>query len=257
MKLRELYLTFDVEPFWTNIPIIFGRDAWDSQLDDSAKWTVDFIDYCNKNNLPATFFIVGEWARRNSDIVKLIGDNKNFQIGSHSHWHEDLALKNDDEFIEDVRLSKNVIEDLISRNICRFRAPSFSLRPDQVSLLANIGFEIDSSITTAKRLYGSQNSPVQFPDNMHQIPYESKNIFGVEFTVLGGGYLRLLPTPVLKACSKLHLGNMIYLHPHDLPDRIDSYEPFTWKQNLAKTIRFGNMFDKIDSLRKYHKIKAL
>ena len=44
--MNEIYLTFDIEPFWTNIPQRYDRQAWDDLDDASNFWTLKFINYC-------------------------------------------------------------------------------------------------------------------------------------------------------------------------------------------------------------------
>lgn len=254
-KSEPLFLTFDVEPFWTNIPVRYSRDSWKTENDSSVFWTNAFIEYCEKNNLSATFFIVGKWAQLNEKVVKRIAKNLNFKLGSHSFWHEDLAIKSDKDFLEDVSSSKKIIEDLTSLEITRFRAPSFSISFNQFYLLEEAGYKIDSSMSLAKRIYGTEYKPIN--TSIKLVPFEGAELFGRNLTLLGGGYLRLMPTSILRLFSNRYLGNMVYLHPHDLPNKIDRFDKFTSSENLRKTIRFGDMFKKLDVLSNNRGFKAL
>lgn len=249
MVKEKLYLTFDVEPFWTNVPERYNRYSWDNLPDDSPKFTLKFIDYCLRHNLSATFFIVGEWARRYPDVVKYISQYSSFEIGSHSYWHEDLAIKGNEEFTADVVLGREVLEEICSRKITRFRAPSFSIREEQLLLLERAGYEIDCSISLASRIYGGATST---PDGLKKLkiyPFVGSKFLSKNLTLLGGGYLRLIPTKILKLIYSFDIGNMVYLHPHDLVKKMHRYEEFSQIEQFRKSIRFGNMFDKLDVLR--------
>ena len=152
---KHIYLTFDAEPFWVNIPEHRDRNSW--ILDPchrSVFWSYKFVEYCEKYNIPATIFIVGRWAEDNKDFVRYVAKSNLFEIGSHSYWHENLREKNDSEFISDVSRSKNVLEDIAGVGVIRFRAPSFSIRSQQFKLLLELGFKIDSSVTQSARIFG-------------------------------------------------------------------------------------------------------
>jgi peptidoglycan/xylan/chitin deacetylase (PgdA/CDA1 family) len=238
-----------VEPFWTSVPQRYDRCAWDNLPDDSPEFTLKFIDYCLHHNLSATFFIVGEWARRHPDIVKYISQHSFFEIGSHSYWHEDLTIKENTEFTADVVAGREVLEEISGRQITRFRAPSFSIRGEQLLLLERAGYEIDSSVSLASRIYGGATN---IPDDLKKLkiyPFVGSKFLSKNLTLLGGGYLRLIPTNILKLICSFDIGNMVYLHPHDLVDKMPRYKEFSRVEQFRRIIRFGNMFDKLDILR--------
>lgn len=240
---KQLYFTFDIEPFWTNIPSRYPRSQWESYNDRSDYWTNIFIDFCEENNFSATFFIVGRWAQLHRTTVRRISNNKNFEIGSHSFWHEDMSLMSNANFVDDIRISKEILEEITSTSIVRFRAPSFKISYDQYKLLEDVGYKIDSSMSAAARLHGTKFKNLE--TNLDIIPFEGLHFLGKNITVLGGGYLRLIPIRILNSLLDLKIGNMIYLHPHDLPDEIEAFSNFTYSENFRKKIRFNNMFEKI------------
>lgn len=252
---KKLYLTFDVEPFWTNIPCKYDRSHWFDYKDDSEYWTNAFIDYCETHNLNCTFFIVGKWAEMHPDTIIRMRECRLFHLGSHSFWHEDMAKMSDYEFLQDVKASKEILEDITRSKIIRFRAPSFSIMPRQFTLLERAGFLIDSSISNASRIYGRHKEQDVFGHSLNLFPMNGFRLFGQEVTILGGGYLRLLPTALLNVVASANLGNMVYLHPHDLPTSLDRFSKFTRLENLRKLIRIGSIWEKLDILRDRYAIK--
>lgn len=240
---KQLYFTFDTEPFWTNIPSRYPRSHWDSYKDGSDYWTNIFIDFCEENNFSATFFIVGRWAQINPTTVRRISNNRNFEIGSHSFWHEDMSLMSNANFVDDIRNSKEILQDITSTSVVRFRAPSFKISYDQYKLLEDVGYKIDSSMSAATRIHGTRFKNVE--TNLDIIPFEGLQCLGKNLTVLGGGYLRLIPVRILTSLLDLKIGNMIYLHPHDLPDEMEGFSNFTYSENFRKKVRFNNMLEKI------------
>ena len=102
MVKEKLYLTFDVEPFWTNVPERYNRFAWNNLPDDPPEFTLKFIDYCMHYILSATFL---QWGNGQDGIPALLNTYSQysfFETGSHSYWNEDLAIKGNAEFIADV-----------------------------------------------------------------------------------------------------------------------------------------------------------
>ena len=254
---KSLYLTFDIEPFWTNIPTRYDRSAWDFLTDDSRYWTEYIVDCCLKNHFNATFFIVGEWARRNSEIVRHISRYEQFEIGCHSYWHEDMSTKSQSEFLSDVIKGKELLESITRRPIVRFRAPSFSLTHEQLDLLKIAGYKLDSSITQASRFYGSSDAILGTPEGLTEVPFIGCNFLGKEYTVLGGGYLRMIPENFLRYLLNYELGNMVYLHPHDFPNTIHSFKNLNFSENLRKRIRFGNTIEKLKIINQKYYFKSL
>lgn len=252
---KSIFLTFDAEPFWTNIPVRYDRSTWQCHpCASSSYWSHKFIDYCEAHNLPATIFIVGKWAEQNISFVRRVANSPLFQIGSHSHWHEDMSLKEPFEFLDDIITSKKVIEDISGIEVIRFRAPSFSLRTEQLQMLEDSGYSIDSSICLAHRLHGGQQVITDIPTNLELYPMKGSVVGRRQIILLGGGYLRMLPKSVLASIIQRNLGNMIYLHPHDLPIEMPAFKELRFNENFRKRIRIGNIFEKLDLLRNHYNI---
>lgn len=238
-------LTFDAEPFWCTLPVRHARSDWDSYTDKSAIYCEIFFDFCSERGLKPTIFFVGKYAQIHPELV-LDAVSRGFSIGSHSMWHEDLSVLDERSFVNDVLASKFTLEDISGTEIIRFRAPSFSIRPWQINILSELGFLIDSSVSRAARLYGGSNS-----GDFSLLEYDLRGIkvFGnVEMTVLGGGYFRLLPATVLKVLPPDLLGNMIYLHPHDLFFEDEGFNNMGYLQKLMRSIKIGKTLGKLDIL---------
>lgn len=253
-----MLLTFDVEPFWADIPTQHDRTCWQDYTDQSASHTIKFLEFCIQKKLGCSFFIVGAWAERNEKVVRRISD-AGYSIGSHSMWHEDMALKDRSSFIADVLQSKTILENIIGKEVNSFRAPSFSLRPWQLDLLPDIGIQHDSSITHSQRIHGGNIREFKPTENLTEHPFKGLRVLNSELTILGGGYLRLIPPSLIKLSSRVNFGNMIYLHPHDLPTHLNlsRFKHMTRANKFRKTIRNGSMYEKLLTLDKIQKLKGL
>ena len=254
-KHSGIYLTFDIEPFWTAIPVEHSREMWDISDNSTDYWTNKFLDFCIQNNFGSHFFVVGRWAENNHQLIKKI-HSSGFSIGSHSYWHEDLSKLNKEDFIADVVRSKKLLEDITGEEVYTFRAPSFSILPDQLTILEDVGYTVDSSTTDAWRLYGGQSS---FNDSqkIRLVTFNGMRVAGKNFPVLGGGYMRALPESFFRLSASLSLGNMIYLHPVDLPSQLSNIPYLSIKQNFRKRLRLGSTFKKLTILSKNNEMVSL
>jgi peptidoglycan-N-acetylglucosamine deacetylase len=256
MIKKNVYLTFDIEPFWVNIPVRHHKDDWKKLRDQSAKGFYEILEICAELNLKATFFFVGEWARQYPKAVSA-AKSMGHTIGSHSHFHEDLTKLSAEQLRSDLATSKKILEDIVGQKIVHFRAPSFSLLPEQMSVVREAGFLIDSSTSNASRVFGGSNKLNFRLENFASITQSGLKIFGKEITILGGGYLRIIPPKILRLLVHHDLGNMIYLHPVDFCQSVPYYSFLSWSENLRKKIRVGDMRKKIQILNEAYNLCPL
>ncbi|BCZ46696.1 polysaccharide deacetylase [Clostridium gelidum] len=105
---KKVYLTFDDGP--------------------SCKITNEILDILDKNEVKATFFLIGNKIEGNEDVVKRMYDKGN-SIGLHSYTHNfDKIYCNEDAFIQEMIDCRNEINKTIgiSPNIIRFPGGSSS-----------------------------------------------------------------------------------------------------------------------------------
>ncbi|MDR3596303.1 polysaccharide deacetylase family protein [Clostridium sp.] len=105
---RKIYLTFDDGP--------------------SCKITNDILDTLEKNEVKATFFLIGNKIEGKEDVVKKIYSGGN-SIGLHSYTHNFNTIYCDEEkFIQEMIDCRNEINKVIgiSPNIIRFPGGSYS-----------------------------------------------------------------------------------------------------------------------------------
>ena len=208
-------------------------------------------------DVKATFFFVGLWAKKYPDAVKM-ASKQGHTIGSHSFMHEDLSEKEDEILLMDLLSSKKIIEDIIGMPVVHFRAPSFSIRDNQIKIIQKAGYKYDSSTTEALRFYGGLNTPNSNNDHtLRLIPFKGMEIFGKNLTILGGGYLRLIPEWLLRPLCKYNIGNMVYLHPVDFETSICWYSFLSFSSNLRKNIQFGRMSNKLKILSEHYEFSGL
>ena len=227
-------LTFDIEE-WFHIKFDnnFLEDEmslsnYESRLNQNMEFIFDALDSSGKKG---TFFCLGWVARKYPNIIKKI-DSLGHEIGSHSNDHKLLFKLNRKELREDIKISKNSIEDLIGKKIDIYRAPSFSLGEKNSWMIEElIDFEIkyDCSIFPAIRENGGfpsfvSPSPclIKTKNNceIKEFPINFYNLFGKNIIFSGGGYFRIFPYFMIKKMMKESSYVMTYFHPRDFdPDQ--------------------------------------
>jgi polysaccharide deacetylase family protein (PEP-CTERM system associated) len=203
----------------------------------------------------ATFFILGWVAEREPELVRDIA-RAGHEVACHSYSHRRVSTLTPEEFREDLRRARAVIEDAAGVRILGFRAPTFSIGRENLwalEILSEEGFLYDSSIFPIRHdLYGFPGSP-RFPYRLRfgskrtlvEIPMTTVRVGRMTWPAGGGGYLRLVPMQFTRwAVRQLHEKErqpfMIYLHPWELdPDqpRIAG----RWKSRLRHYVGLGTM----------------
>ena len=224
-------LTFDIED-WFHIVDIPG-------LDDPASWsgrpslvesrTDELLATLRSHRVQATFFVLGWIADRHPALVRRIAQDGH-EIGSHSHWHRPVYSLTPEEFRRDTVQSLDSIERACGVRPSWYRAPSFSIRPGcewAFDVLLDCGIRFDASLFPGGRGHGGYpcgDAPFVFRGapsgrSIPELPLGLARIGSVGVCFSGGGYLRLLPYPLLWLGFVAHrmrgLPVVVYLHPRD------------------------------------------
>lgn len=106
--------------------------AWnDSDVDE-------IIEILKKNDVGATFFVVGEWAEKYPTALKKLSD-AGFEIGSHSHKHGHSLKMSREEILDDMEKSFNAIEAVTGRRVRLYRAAYGEYGDDVVTACEQTG----------------------------------------------------------------------------------------------------------------------
>lgn len=193
------------------------------------------LDQFDRAGAKGTFFIVGEIARSHPQLVRDIAA-AGHEVGSHSWDHRTVHRFTPSEFREDLRKSKDALEQAAGCAIVGFRAPTFSVSrrtPWAIDALADVGFEYDSSIFPVRHdRYGIPDAP-RGPflakgesREILELPLLTYRIAGANLPVAGGGYFRLFPLAMMNAGMRQSARTeppaaaMLYFHPWEFdPDQ--------------------------------------
>jgi polysaccharide deacetylase family protein (PEP-CTERM system associated) len=177
-----------------------------------------------------TFYILGWTAKRHPNLVRRIAD-AGHEIASHGFGHELVYNQSPEDFRQDVRDARRLLQDLSGQEVLGYRAPSYTImRRTQWALpiLAGEGHRYDSSIfPIARRRYGMPKAnrwPHRISFNDHggivEFPLPTVRFGPLNCPATGGAYLRLLPFRLqrwsVKRMLKAQLPFVLTIHPWEL-----------------------------------------
>jgi len=117
------------------------------------------------SGVKATFFCLGWIAERYPHLIREI-QNQGHEIACHGYDHRLVYDMHPEQFREDIRKSKQILEDIIGEEVLGYRAPSYSITKKSlwaVEVLAEEGYRYDSSIFPIHHdRYGIPDAP-RFP----------------------------------------------------------------------------------------------
>lgn len=221
-------LTIDIEDYWS----IFSRDWLHTEAEPSdavVRNTEWFLKTLANYNVKATFFILGEVAKKFPSLIKKIAA-EGHEIGSHGFSHRQIFRSTEEEFQREIADCKKLLEDITSGPILGYRAPAFSIMPQTkwaLEILAQEGFKYDSSVyPISGRRYGWPGfsrdiCKIDLPSgrSIIEVPLSTVTIFGKTLPIAGGGYIRHFPYAVTRWAIK-HIQKtrpvIIYMHPYEI-----------------------------------------
>ncbi len=225
-------LTFDIEE-WFHIldnESTTNVHQWDNYEVRIHENTDRILYFLEKNNLNATFFIVGWIAEKYPEIIKKI-DSFQHEIGSHTYYHQLMYNQNSIEVNNEIKMSIEILQNITGKKVRSFRAPGFSITNKNewvFESLINNGITHDCSVFPSNRAHGGlPNFPKSTPclinfkgSYIKEFPINTCEIFGKKFIFSGGGYFRLIPYWMIKRFSLKSKYVMTYFHPRDFdPDQ--------------------------------------
>lgn len=154
----------------------------------------DTLRLLSNTNTKATFFVVGWWAERYPDVVKLIAQ-AGHEVASHGYSHTPAFEQSLDEFKRDIVRAKKVIEGAINNEVVGYRAPAFSISRqdrDKLAAVASAGYLYDSSVLSSK------NTIYEVCDGLIEITPNSIDIGEQSLPSGGGFFFRILPYFIFK-----------------------------------------------------------
>lgn len=216
-------LSFDIEDWWVYKHANIGEEKdWHPRLDTYLGKILDLLD---ERNIKATFFVLGEVAAHNPDVVKRISE-RGHHIGCHSYSHLFLGKTTPEEVAADTKKAIDAIENCIGYKVNAYRAPAFSITEKNkwvLSVLIENGIKYDCSIFPATRSFGGfptyrtkEPAIIEISGKrIKEFPICPVEILRRDIVFSGGGYFRLFPYWKIKSLATQSPYVMTYFHIKD------------------------------------------
>jgi peptidoglycan-N-acetylglucosamine deacetylase len=250
---RPLAISVDVEEYYhaANLSSVCPVRSWrelPTRVEHSTQKILDLFDVYNQKG---TFFVLGYSAKKCPGIVKEIV-SRGHELASHGYAHKIAYLQNRKQFLQDVRRSKILLEDIGGVEVRGYRAPNFSIRDENIwayEILREAGYMYDSSLypvyhdrygnphrSLSPEIRETRNGPlVILPLTVFQFRFSG---FEMRMPIAGGAYWRLLHERIIKYLISRNLNNtdipvVCYFHPWE----VDPDQPYFSSLPLSKKIR--------------------
>jgi polysaccharide deacetylase family protein (PEP-CTERM system associated) len=197
-------MTIDVEDYFHASALaeaapIARWEQFDSRVERNTDTLLAMFD---RVRVKSTFFVLGWVAERYPAIVTRIRA-AGHEVASHGYWHQLTYDLTPDQFREDVRRAKGLLEDQSGVAVRGYRAPSYSITKRSLwalDVLIEEGYEYDASIFPIRHdRYGIPDAP-RHPHQLTrergaliEAPPSTVRVGSTNLPIAGGGYFRLLP----------------------------------------------------------------
>jgi polysaccharide deacetylase family protein (PEP-CTERM system associated) len=258
-------LTFDLED-WYQSTVDINAPIRDVVLRQTAK----VLEILAEAKVHATFFVLGLVAEKFPDLIAYIA-KAGHEIATHGYKHQLIFTQTPSEFETDLKHSVALLEDITGHQVIGHRAPDFSITEKSLwalNVLREQGILYDSSIFPIKhRRYGINrfqraihyvNRLINDKNALIEFPLSTISLFGINFPVCGGGYLRLMPYIVtrqaIKKLASEGMPAMVYMHPYEF-DEQDLSTPINNPETLRlKFLRFNQNLNRGKSATKLRRL---
>ncbi|MEO5821849.1 MAG: XrtA system polysaccharide deacetylase [Vicinamibacteraceae bacterium] len=227
-------MTIDVEDYFhvNAFARVVSPSDWPNHESRVVRNTERLLDLFAEYRAHATFFVLGWVAERHPDLVARIA-REGHEVASHSYWHRLVYDLKPEEFRDDLRRARDVIESAAGVRVRGFRAPSWSIVERSLwalDVLAEEGYDYDASIFPIHHdVYGIPDAP-RHPHVIHRSGSSIIELPGCTASIgsarvpIGGGYFRLVPYAVTSWAIRRYAAAeqqpaIFYLHPWEIdPD---------------------------------------
>lgn len=247
-------LTVDVEDYFhvSALAPSIERKSWASRESRVVANTKRLLELFDQSGVKGTFFVLGWVAEHYPQLVTEIAA-RGHEVACHGLSHRLVYDQSPEEFHEETRRSKELLEDITGVEVLGYRAASYSIVRESLwalDILVEAGFAYDSSIFPVRHdrygIPGAERIPHRLSTplgaSIVEWPLATAQVLGCALPVAGGGYFRLLPYWLtrwgLASINRTESQPFIfYLHPWE----IDPGQPRVAASLLSRLRHYTNL----------------
>ncbi|PID43514.1 MAG: polysaccharide deacetylase family protein [Proteobacteria bacterium] len=245
-------MTIDVEDYFhvSAFENHISKSDWSHLPLRVEKSTDRLLELFDAKNVHATFFVLGWVADKCPGLVKRIGA-QGHEVASHGYSHGRATEQTREVFRDDVKRSRELLEDLCGQPVLGYRAPSFSVNKSNEWVfdeLLELGFVYSSSTYPVKHdLYGVPDWPrfkYQRNNGLIEVPLTTLKTGSRNLPIAGGGYFRLYPYFLTRYFyRKFHQvekkPGIFYMHPWEIDVDQPRQQGVSFKSSFRHYLNIG------------------
>ncbi len=257
-------LTVDLEDWFVveNLKGNIDYRQWDELPSRVVANTERLLNLFEKNDLRATFFVLGWVADRFPNLIETVAA-AGHEIACHSYRHIMVKTVDRETFRSDTEMAIRVIRNACGLAPVGYRAPSWSIdssTPWAFEILADLGFAYDSSIFPVKHdIYGDPHGPqeifrmkLESGRSLFEIPASTLPLWGKNLPVCGGGYLRHSPlwytAGIIRKLNRIGRPAVVYVHPWEVDQKLPRMKGLSLLQKYRQYGSINTMMRKLERL---------
>jgi len=256
--MQNSIFSVDVED-WFHIlddPSVPTIDQWPSLPSRVERNFSKLLEIFSERNVQVTCFFLGWVAEHFPHLVKEAAE-RGHEVASHGYGHRLVYEQSREEFYQDVRRARLLLEDIAGVEVVGYRAPGFSTTGDTpwfFEALAEAGYQYDSSVFPAQRGHGGMPHGRRDPhrvgegDSLLEVPITVVDLLGWPMCFFGGGYLRLFPYWLIRRMAHQVLAEgrpvVFYIHPREI-DPAHPRLPMSRKRRFKSYVNLEIMESKV------------
>lgn len=259
---RRHILTVVLEDYCHVAPVsrAVPTDYWhrfESRLQRNTALTLDLLDEVRAK---ATFFVLGWIGEHHPQVVAEVV-RRGHEVASKGFFHRSIRQMTPNQFREDVRRSRDALQNAIGQEVRGYRVPRGGFTRDDLwalDVLAEEGFAFDSSLRPLgfafhgephRRFIHTHRSPA---GSIWEVPLSTWKLGPLYLPISGGNYVRQLPDLFIRRAVKAwgaDVGSplVFYFHVWELdPDQprisvvsaLDRVRQYRNLQRMPERIRY-------------------
>ena len=255
-------LSVDVED-WFQVGAFertIDRADWDA-LDHRVEANTDAVmALFDRAGVRATFFTLGWVAHRYPALIRRIVA-AGHELASHGWDHARVFTLTPDQFRDDLKRTRDTLEQAGGAAVIGYRAPSFSIdarTPWAHQVLADAGYAYSSSVAPVVHdHYGWPDAPRfafrPVPGSaLVELPVTTAKLGGRTLAAGGGGFFRLLPYAfsrwAIRQVNEQRQPAIIYFHPWEIDPAQPRVGHAPLKSRLRHYTNLSKMAGKLERL---------
>jgi polysaccharide deacetylase family protein (PEP-CTERM system associated) len=248
---------FQVQAFADNVE----RSTWDERECRVERNTDSVLQLFNDAGIHATFFTLGWVAERYPQLIRRIVD-QGHELASHGFAHFRVDEQTPEEFRDDIRRTKQLLEDIGGTPVTGYRAATFSIGEKNLwafDVLREEGYAYSSSVNPIRHdFYGMPDAPrfgfkPDGPAGIDEFPITTLRLGNRNFPCGGGGFFRLLPYTIYRwALRRVNAMDrepcIFYFHPWEIDPGQPRIPNTSFKTRFRHYLNLGRTASRLRAL---------